>query len=191
MPALFVDDERLVDSERERAFDFEPGFFATFFSGDADLATSLSDDLDLDRDALEDLGALEDLDDFEGEGDSFWRALDFGLSSSRVFERPRATDDDRLSGDALVSRRAFFEGISSPEDDRFDFFLTIDDDGLRFGCDGGDTTAVLFPFFFVFEVVLAAAAAVAVALRGCLALPLEGLIVDFFFVDILAMMLYQ
>ena len=179
------EEEDLAGSERERAFNFDAGFFTTFASRDAAFDASLPDDLDLDREAFEDV--FEDLEDFDDAGDCFWRAfLDAGRSSARVFERPRAADGDRLPADAGTSRRAFLVEPASTEDERFDL---LDDvsffDALLFEDDGGETTA---PFAFLFDVDVVLATAAVVMARVGLALRFEDL-GSFFLVDVVLTMM--
>lgn len=125
----------------------------------------------VDREAFEDLDDLDDLDDA---GDCFCFVFDFERSfrgpSSRVFDRPRAADDERLPDVTTALRRAFFEGEASADDDRLDLAIEVGlvlDDAFDFGADGGETT-LFFAFFFE-DVVLTAA-----AVESDLCLPLRG-----------------
>lgn len=152
-----VRDDALVDLERERATVMDVGFFASFFWGDDDLTF----DLDMDREAFEDLEDLEDLEDAAAV--DFERS--FRGSSSLVFERPRAADDERFSDDAGALARAFLEEVASAEDERLDLatddFLVLDD-AFDFEADEGETT-LFFAFFFDLDEVLAAAVILAAA----------------------------
>lgn len=165
--ASSFDGERLEDfavdlegRDLDRAFGFDAIFFSSFLSD-----------------------ALEDFEDFDDATDCLI-ALEADLS--RDFERPRAADGDRLPPeDVLSTRRVFFEGVSSTDEERFDAVAFFDDvdAALLFEADEGETTVdeAPFAFFFGFEWALAAAAVVAAALEAALDLDLIFLLVDFVF----------